>query len=215
MKVEDPFDEGSGIGAAGKSGRAVVEQALAAGHDVTAFVHKTEGYLPDSNVRVIEGDARDRSAMDSAMLGQDAVIDTIGGKLSFKTITLEASAAATIIASMQSSGVRRRVVISVVGAGESVANTNWYERLFLSTLLRSEMKDKAAMEAIVDASDLDRIIVRLPFLNDDPGTGNIHVPSAGTGEIAHKRTRTDLAAFMVAQLSSDEYVREAVAVANS
>jgi nucleoside-diphosphate-sugar epimerase len=47
------------IGAAGKSGRAVVEQALAAGHDVTAFVHKTEAYLPDSNVRVIEGDARE------------------------------------------------------------------------------------------------------------------------------------------------------------
>ncbi len=117
------------VGAAGKSGRAVVEQALADGHDVTAFVHKTEGYLPDSKVRVIEGDARDRSAMDSAMLGQDAVIDTIGGKLSFKTTTPEASAAATIIASMQSSGVRRLVVISVIGAGESVANTNWYERL--------------------------------------------------------------------------------------
>lgn len=55
------------IGAGGKSGRSVVEQALAAGHDVTAFVHKTEGYLPDSSVRVVEGDATDRSAMDSAM----------------------------------------------------------------------------------------------------------------------------------------------------
>ena len=93
-------------------------------------------------MRVIEGDARDRSAMDSAMLGQDAVIDTIGGKLSLKTTTLEASAVATIIASMHSSEVRRLVVISVIGEGESVANTNWYERLFLSTLLRSEMKDK-------------------------------------------------------------------------
>ncbi len=203
------------IGAAGKSGRAVVEQALAKGHDVTAFVHKTEGYLPDVNVRVIEGDARDRSTMDSAMLGQDAVIDTIGGKLSFKTTTLEASAAATIIASMQSSGVRRLIVISVIGAGESEANTNWYERLFLSTLLRSEMKDKAAMEAIVDASGLDWIIVRLPFLSDDPGTGNIHVFSPETGEIAHKLTRADLAAFMVAQLSSDEYLQKAVAIANS
>ncbi len=203
------------IGAAGKSGRAVVEKALAAGHDVTAFVHKAEGYLPDSNVRVIEGDARDRSAMDSAMLGQDAVIDTIGGKLSFKTTTLEASAAATIIASMQSSGVRRLVVISVIGAGESVANTNWYERLFLSTLLRSEMKDKAAMEAIVDASGLDWIIVRLPFLTDDPGSGKVHVFSAESGETAHKLTRADLAAFMVAQLSSDEYLQKAVAIANS
>ena len=96
-----------------------------------------------------------------------------------------------------------------------MANTNWYERLFLSTLLRNEMKDKAAMEAIVDASGLDWIIVRLPFLNDDPDTGNIHVFPAETGEIAHKLTRADLAAFMVAQLSSDEYLRKAVAIANS
>jgi putative NADH-flavin reductase len=203
------------IGAAGKSGRAVVEQTLDARHDVTAFVHKTEGYLPDSNVRVIEGDARDRSAMDSAMHGQDAVIDTIGGKLSLKATTLEASAAATIIASMQSSGVRRLVAISVIGEGESVANTNWYERLFLATLLRSEMKDKSAMEAIVDGSGLDWTILRLPFLTDDPGTGNIHVFSPESGEIAHKLTRADLAAFMVAQLSSDEYIQKVVAIANS
>ncbi len=99
------------IGAAEKSGRAVVEQALAVGHDVTAFVHETEGHSTDSNVRVVEGDATDRSAMDSAMLGQDAVIDTIGGKNPLKPTTLEASAAATITASMQSSGVRRLVVI--------------------------------------------------------------------------------------------------------
>jgi NAD(P)H-binding len=98
---------------------------------------------------------------------------------------------------------------------ESVANTNWYERLFLSTLLRSERKDKAAMEAIVNASGLDWIIVRLPCLNDDPGTGNMHVFSADSGEIAYKLTRADLAAFLVAQLSSDEYLQKAVAVANS
>jgi putative NADH-flavin reductase len=202
------------IGAAGKSGKVVVEQALAAGHDVTAFVHKTEGYVPDSSVRVIQGDARDRSAMDSAMLGQDAVIDTIGNENPLKATTLESSAAATITASMQSSGVRRLVVISMIGERESVANTNWWERLFLS-LLRHEMKDKAAMEAIVDTSGLDWIIVRPPFLNDDPAKGDFHVFSAETGETAHKMTRADLATFMVAQLSSDEYVQKAVAVANS
>ena len=66
------------IGAAGKSGTAVLEKALADGHDVTTFVHNTEGYSPGSDVRVIDGDARDRSAVDPAMLGQHAVIDTIG-----------------------------------------------------------------------------------------------------------------------------------------
>jgi hypothetical protein len=39
-------------------------------------------------------------------------------------------------------------------------------------LVRTEMKDKAARQGIVDASGLDWIIVRSPFLNDDPGTGN-------------------------------------------
>ncbi len=67
------------------------------------------------------------------------------------------------------------MVIFVIGEGESVASTNWYERLFLSTLLRSEMKAKAAMEAMMNASGLDWIIVRSPFLSEDPGTGNVHV----------------------------------------
>jgi putative NADH-flavin reductase len=153
--------------------------------------------------------------MDAAMLGQDAVIDTIGNRNPLKATTLESSAAATITASMHSSGVRRLMVISMTGEGESEANTNWYQRLFLATLLRAEMEDKGAMEAIVDTSGLDWIIVRPPFLNDDPGTGDIHIFSAETKGTTHKLTRTDLAAFMVAQLSSDKYLQKAVAVANS
>ncbi len=203
------------IGAAGKSGMAVVKRALSAGHDVTALVHTIEGYSPDSTVRVIEGDARDRSTVDSAVLGQDAVIDTIGGKLSFKPTTLESSPAATLIASMRSSGVRRLVAISMVGAGESEANTNWYERLILATVLRSELKDKTAMEAVINASGLDWTVVRLPFLADDPATGNIHVVPAESGETAHKLTRADLAALIIAELSSNLHLNKAVAIANS
>ncbi len=71
------------------------------------------------------------------------------------------------------------------------------------------------MEAIVDTSGLDWTIVRPPFLNDDPAKGDFHVFSAETGETAHKLTRGDLAAFMVAQLSSDQYHQKAVAIANS
>jgi putative NADH-flavin reductase len=203
------------IGAAGQTGRAVVERALAAGHDVTAFVHETKDVGLDPRVRVVEGDAMDRTAVDSAMLGQDAVIDTIGGKNPFKTTTLEANSAATIAASMQANGVRRLVVISMIGEGKSEANTNWWQHLVLSTLLRADLKNKAAMEAIVDTSGLDWVIVRPPFLNDDPGTGIIRVLSAESEQTAHKLTRSDLAAFMVAQISSNEYLHKAVAVVNS
>ena len=201
------------IGAAGKTGRAVVEQATAAGHQVTAFVHDAEGYAVPG-VRVVAGDAADSAAMDAAVAGQDAVLDTIGGKTPYKDTTLEASAAAAIIASMQRSDVRRLVVTSMLGEGDSKANAPIYERLLVSTFLRGANKDKAAMEAAVEASGLDWVILRPAILTDAPAQGNVRVFGIDTNEKAHKITRADLAAFMLAQLTSDQYLHQAVTIAN-
>ena len=202
------------IGAAGKTGRAVVEQAMAAGHQVTAFVHKADEYQV-SDVRVIEGDATLSADIDAAVIGQDAVLDTIGGKTPYKTTTLESSAASTIIASMQQNGVRRLVVTSMIGEGDSKANAPFYERLLVSTLLRGANKDKAAMESAVESSNLDWVILRPAILTDDPAEGNVRVFDTETGEKAHKITRADLASFMIAQLSNDEYLHQSVTIANS
>jgi len=201
------------IGAAGKTGKDVVEQAAAAGHDVTAFVRKADEYK-GPNVRVIEGDATNTSDMDAAVRGQDAVLDTIGGKTPYKATTLESSAASAVIASMQQNGVRRLVVTSMLGVGDSEANETFYERLLMSTFLRGADKDKSAMESAVEASDLDWVILRPAILSDDPATGNVRVFSAETDEKAHKITRADVAAFMLAQLSSDQYLHQAVTIAN-
>ncbi len=201
------------IGAAGKTSKAVTEQAVAGGHQVTAFVHTAEEYkAPD--VRVVEGDATDSAQVNAAVLGQDAVLDTIGGKTPYKATTLETSAAAAIIASMQRNGVRRLVVTSMLGVGESAANAPFYERLLVSTFLRGADKDKSAMEAAVEGSGLDWVILRPAILGDDPATGNVQVFGIGTDEKAHKITRADLASFMLAQLSSNEYLHQAVTIAN-
>lgn len=201
------------IGAAGKTGQAVAEQAVAAGHQVTAFVRKADEYK-GSDVRVIEGDATDRVAMDAAVLGQDAVVDTIGGKTPYKATTLESSVANTVIASMKRNGVRRLVVTSMVGVGDSEANASFYERLLVSTFLRGADKDKAAMESAVESSDLDWVILRPAILSDDPAVGSVRVFDPKTGEKAHKITRADLASFALAQLSSEEYLHRAVTIAN-
>ncbi len=202
------------IGAAGKTGRAVLHEAKAAGHQVTAFVHHAHDYEEES-VRVIEGDASDAAKMDEAVRGQDAVIDTIGGKTPYKETDLESSVAKTIIDSMQRNKVRRLMVTSMIGEGTSKENATIYERLLLSTFLRGADKDKAAMESAVKSSDLDWIILRPAILNDDPPKGDIRVFDAETGEKAHKITRADLASFVVAQLSSDQYLHQAVTIANS
>jgi uncharacterized protein YbjT (DUF2867 family) len=132
-----------------------------------------------------------------------------------KDTTLETSVANAVIAAMRQHGVRRLVAISMLGEGDSLANAPFYTRLLLATFLRGDDKDKAAMEAAITESDLDWVILRPAFLTDGPAQGNVRVFEVATGETAHKTTRADLAAFMVAQLTSDKYLHQAVTLANS
>jgi putative NADH-flavin reductase len=106
------------IGAAGRTGKAVVERAVAAGHQVTSFARDV-GELDMPGVRVVEGDATDENAVEAAIGGQDAVLDTVGGTTPYKQTTLETSVAKTVIAAMERNGVSRLVARSMLGVGES------------------------------------------------------------------------------------------------
>ena len=154
------------IGAAGRSGEALVDEALAAGHKVTAFVRGAAQYKK-ANVRVVAGDVLDADAVDVAVAGQDAVIDALGGKTPWKVTTMETSAAHNIVDAMRRNGVRRLLKISVVGAGESVKNAGFFnEHLLMRTFLRGLLVDKAGMEAEIEGSNLDWTLVRPPMLTD-------------------------------------------------
>ena len=205
------------IGAAGKTGRLVVDRALAAGHSVKALVHDTAA-LADKplgdGVQIVQGDIHDPKTVSSAIMHCDAVIDTLGGKKPFQETDLESSAAKIVLAAMREHGVKRLVVISVLGAGDSGAQSPfWYEHLFLPTFLHGALPDKNAMEAEVKASGVEWVLVRPPILTDNAATGTVKV--IADNETAHKITRADLAEFLVQQLSSDTYLRTAVIVANS
>lgn len=72
------------IGAAGNTGTTLVRAALAAGHDVTAFVRNREkfftrlGSAPPAKLNVVTGDASDAAVLSAAMRGQDVVINAAG-----------------------------------------------------------------------------------------------------------------------------------------
>ncbi len=202
------------FGANGKTGRTVVERAAAAGHEVTAFVRSSE-QSPAANVKLAQGDATSRADVDAAMQGQEAVIDTIGGKTPYKDTGLESSAAATIIASMRANGVRRLIATSMLGVGDSKENAPLYARLLVSTFLRGADRDKATMEAEVVASRLDWTILRPAILSDGEATGDVQVVPEGADAKAHKITRADVAEFMVQQLSATTYLNQSIVIANS
>lgn len=204
------------LGASGKTGSAVVQQAVSAGHQVTAFVRHADGYHGPAGVTVAAGDATDTAAVAGAVAGQDAIIDTIGGKTPYKSdTTLEADVAEVVISAMQRHAVRRLLVTSSVGVGDSVANATAFVRILLKTFLRGSTADKAAMEKDVEASGLDWTIARPAILTDGPATGHVRVLGPETGDKARKIARNDLAAWLVAQLEDDDHVHRSVTLATS
>lgn len=205
------------IGAAGKTGQGIVDQALAAGHQVTAFVHHREHYKEPAGLeRVVAGDVQNPTTVAKAMDGQEAVLDALGGHFPFLDTTLETDSARIVLDCMRAAGVRRLVILSTLGEGDSSANVHsFYKHLIMPTLLRGAMKDKAGMEAVVEKSDLDWTIVRPAGLTDGEAKGDIHIVDPETAEKVRLITRADVAAFMLDQLTSHKYLHRAVGIANS
>jgi uncharacterized protein YbjT (DUF2867 family) len=202
------------IGAAGKTGKLVVEKALKAGHQVTAFVHHAEGYEPASpEVRVVEGDAADHTIMDTAMVDQDAVIDTVAVKKPYKEDTIEESIAQVVLRAMKAHGVRRLAAVSALGVGSSAKQAPFiYEHLLVPTMLRGIIKGKARMESTIANADVDYVIARPALLKDGEPTGvTVYIE----GHKAHSITRADVAHFLVESLQNDAYLGQSVTIASN
>ena len=207
------------FGAAGKTGGLVVDEALAKGHEVTVLVHDAAKFAEhrtptDRRVAVMVGDATNPTDVRNAMAGQQAVIDTIGGSTPYKETHLEATAGQVILDSMKAEGVKRLLVVSAMGVGDSVEQSPfWYRYLMMPTYLRGTTKDKNEMEREVSSQAMEFVIARPAILTDGAPTGSVTVV---TGEDkGHKITRSDLAAWLVDQLQSDTYLGQAVTIVNS
>lgn len=170
------------LGATGKTGRLVVERALAKGHALTVLVRDPLKFTRP-NVRVFAGDATHPSDVLAAMRGQHAVIDTIGGTTPYKATTLETDAIHAIIAAMHQEHVRRLISISMMGIGSSHAQAPfWYRYLLMPTFLHGSTQDKTHKEAAIQASHLDYVIARPPSSKTAPrsatSTSSAPEPSA-------------------------------------
>lgn len=200
------------IGATGGTGQAIVREALAKGHTVTALVRseaRARPLLPGA--RLVEGDARDQAASTRALDGCEAVVSAVGTrKISLvREVTLHSDATRAFVAAMKQRGVRRLVCITGMGAGDSAGHGGFvYDRLVKPLLLRTIYQDKDRQEAVVRASGLDWIIVRPTVLTDKPATGNVRATVDLRGVHGGKIPRADVAAFVVAQTSSDEWLRK-------
>src|SRR6266550_3396651 len=102
--------------ATGGIGRQVLEQAIAAGHEVTAVVRNPEKLSRE--VRVVAADlaAPDPAALESAVEGADAVLSGLGPR-SRSEAGIASRGTRAIVDAMQAAHARRLVVVSAAPMG--------------------------------------------------------------------------------------------------
>jgi putative NADH-flavin reductase len=213
--------------ATGGIGRQALEQAVAAGHDVTAVVRNPKKL--SGEVRILTADlaAPDPAALKSAVEGADAVLSGLGRR-SASDVGIASRGTRAIVAAMQATDVRRIVVVSAApistvpspgrpkpprhDPGEGFFVRNLLSPL-IKTALRSTYADLALMEDILRDSDLDWTALRPPRLTDKPLTGTYRTAYGQNLRRGLLISRADVAHGMLRVLEQPKTIKQAVGIA--
>ena len=197
------------FGATGGTGQQVLAQALDQGHTLTALVRDPARLPARTGLTPIAGDVLDPDAVTSCVTGADAVVCVLGSHGS--KVPIEARGTQRILTAMQVTGVRRIVVVTSLGVGDSRAQIAWPFRVMMDLTLKPILAAKAEQEQLVKASGLDWILVRPGGLTDGPKTGRYRFGldrSLKGGRIS----RADVAEFVLRQVTDETFLRQTPAV---
>jgi uncharacterized protein YbjT (DUF2867 family) len=163
------------VGASRGTGAELVAELVERGHLVTAYARHAADV--DDRVRHVAADVLDRTSLDTAMVGQDAVAVTLGipdnpfrvrlTRRASSPLDIRSRGTAGVIGAMHAHGVRRLVVQSTYGVGATYAHLPAALKMFLTVALRPQIDDHERQEQLVRESGLDWTIVRPTVLHGD------------------------------------------------
>ena len=202
------------FGATGPTGQQIVKQALGQGHRVTAFVRRPEALArTDGDLQIVSGDVtQDRSNVAEAMVGQELVISALGRGTSFRSDQLMSRSMGVIAPVMAQAGVRRMILMSSFGVGESRRDAPLILGIMFRVLLRDVFADKKSAEEELRGSGLDWTIVHPVLLTNGPLTGRYRAAERLDLHGMPKISRADVAHFILAEAENRAYVRKVAVI---
>ena len=162
------------LGATGVTGRLLVDQALDRGHEVVAYVRRPDALDERPGLRVVGGELSDQTGLTAALTGTDAVLCALGpkGLRGLIRADLMRRTLPTVAAAMTAAGVRRLVLMSAYGVGDTAGSATLPARLSFRTAMRSVYRDKEEAEAQLATTGLDVTTVYPTMLVNKPSDGS-------------------------------------------
>ncbi|GIH18333.1 NAD(P)-dependent oxidoreductase [Rugosimonospora africana] len=208
------------FGANGATGRLLVRLALTAGHEVVAVTRHPADFPLAGGRLVVEGaDVHDSDAVARVVRGADAVLSSLGVPFGRKPITVYSAGMANIAGAMSRYGVRRVIAVSSSATEPSHHADGGFllnrviQPLVTATIGKTTYVDMRRMEQLLQGSDLDWTIMRPSGLFEAARVSAYHLREDRADGIF--TSRIDLAASILAQAASTEWVRKNVAVTTS
>lgn len=203
-----PYKKIAVIGGTGKAGKYLIDQLINKGYQIKALTRNPEKPRHDLLLEKITGDARNYESVFALLQDCDAVISTIGpSKNEPDTCSIVTG---HVIHAMQTLNINRYIEL----AGLAI-DTPSDKKGFITKLLVRIMKlvvpaiiaDRQKGYRLLTESNLDWTLVRSSMIEQTDSKRLIKTSLLdGTGR---KVSSTDLALFMVNQLSDDQFIRKA------
>jgi putative NADH-flavin reductase len=216
------------VAATGGIGRQLLEQALAAGHDITAVVRDPAKLSHEVRAVAVDLTDPDPAALGSAVGGADAVLSGLGPR-SRADAGVATRGTAALVDAMHTTGVRRILVVSAAPVGTVPSpdrphppahdpGDGWFMRHVASpatkAVLREHYADLARMEDVLRDSGLDWTVVRPPRLTNKPVSGTYRTAYGRNLRRGWFISRADVAHYLLHAIDNPETYGQAVGIAN-
>lgn len=206
------------FGSTGVIGGHVVDDLIAAGHQVTAYL-RNPGKVPDrwhGTVRLVQGEIDDPAGIEEAVKDARAVVSALGPSTSKTVPTAPLVTGARLIAeAMQRHGVRRYVALATPSVPDERDRRTMQLRILEGGARRTLPHAYEAIRAMsfpFMQSDLDWTLVRIISPSDGPRTSGLTGTFFGRRKVAWRSSRADIAAFMAAQVHATDHLRQSPVV---
>ncbi len=191
------------LGATGQTGRQLVRQALARGHEVVALARDPRRLLQSPAVpalTVVAADVFAPATVRAALVGVDAVVSGLGARGGVDG-TLAAGASAVAAAA-----IGRVVWLGSLGTGASRGRGGALVDVLIPLVLRKELADKARGEAVIRGAG-GTVVHAGPLGNGDGDGGGRLVAVADFRARFWPRViaRADVAALMLDELTQPRH----------
>lgn len=202
------------IGANGKIGSRITQEALNRGHSVTGIARNPDSGIQNDRVTWVKADALDVQQLASAILGTDALISAFGIDWSRpETYPLFTDIAHSILAAAKKAGVKRILVVGGAGSLEVAPGIQLVDTEgFPQTWRQGASEQRKSLNVFYGEPDLEWTFFS-PAIMIEPGprTGKFRLgkdnpvfDEKGNSDISYD----DYAMAMIDELENPQFIRQ-------